>query len=235
MFRKSLKNLLKQLALLAFAAFIIFHLFVLSALMLWKTQPVHGSMFMLSHSLFADTKVQQTWVDGERISKHFKRAAIASEDAKFTQHNGFDVDAMKDAMKNEWQRNEKSGKPKRGGSTISQQLAKNLFLTSHRSYIRKGEEAIITAMTEGLWSKSRILEVYLNVAEFGDGVYGVEAASQHYFKKSAAKVSKEQAALLIAMLPNPKYYQKHQGARRLQNKKRIILRRMGSASLPKAD
>ena len=157
-----------------------------------------------------------------------KQAAVVSEDAKFATHNGFDVDGIERAIKV----NEASGRVGVGGSTISQQLAKNLFLTSHRSYIRKGEEAVITVMMEGMWDKQRILEVYLNVAEFGEGIYGIEAAAQHYYGKKKKNLSREQSALLISMLPNPKYYQKNLNNRRLQNKKRIIMKRMPSAVLP---
>ena len=168
------------------------------------------------------------WVDYDNIAKAVKQAAVASEDAKFATHNGFDMDGIERAIR----ANEAGGAVSMGGSTISQQLAKNLFLTSHRSYIRKGEEAVITVMMEGMWDKQRILEVYLNVAEFGEGIYGIEAAAQHYYGKSAKNLSREQSALLISMLPNPKYYQKNLNNRRLQNKKRIIMKRMPSAVLP---
>lgn len=206
---------------------ISFHLLVAGLLVVWKDSPVNNSMFMLSHRLQGGS-VSQIWVDDSQIAKYAKQAAIASEDAKFASHNGFDMEGIEAAIK----ANEKAGGISMGGSTITQQLAKNLFLTSHRSYIRKGEEAIITVMIEQLWDKERILTVYLNVAEFGDGIYGIEAAAQHYFDKPASKLNKEQSALLISMLPNPKYYQKNQNAKRLQNKKRIIMRRMPSAVLP---
>ena len=105
-------------------------------------------------------------------------------------------------------------------------------MTSHRSYVRKAEEAIIVVMMETLWSKQRILEVYLNVAEFGEGIYGIEAASRHYFGRSAANLSRDQAALLISLLPNPKYYGKRPNAKRLKNKQRIIMRRMNGVQIP---
>ena len=129
-------------------------------------------------------------------------------------------------------KNESSGTVAAGGSTITQQLAKNLFLTSHRSYVRKGLEASITLMIEGMWDKRRILTAYLNVAEFGNGIYGIEAASQYYFNKSASKLNRDQSALLISMLTNPKYYEKHMSNKRLLNKQRIIMRRMNNAVLP---
>lgn len=196
-------------------------------LVLWGNTPVENSAFMLWHRL-SGGDVTQSWVDYDRIAKSAKQAAIVSEDAKFISHHGFDFDSIQAAIA----ANEAEGAISAGGSTISQQLAKNLFLTSHRSYLRKGEEAIITVMMESMWTKQRILEVYLNVAEFGEGIYGIEAAAQHYFNRSAAKLNREQAALLISMLPNPKYYGKNINAKRLRNKQRIILRRMNTAAIP---
>ena len=196
-------------------------------LVLWGNTPVENSAFMLWHRL-SGGDVTQSWVDYDRIAKSVKQAAIVSEDAKFISHHGFDFDSIQAAIA----ANEAEGAISAGGSTISQQLAKNLFLTPHRSYLRKGEEAIITVMMESMWPKQRILEVYLNVAEFGEGIYGIEAAAQHYFNRSAAKLNREQAALLISMLPNPKYYGKNMNAKRLRNKQRIILRRMNTAAIP---
>ncbi len=207
--------------------FVGFHIMVAALLAVWGYYPVTNSMFMLSHRLTGGEVVQE-WVEYDQIAKNVKRAAVASEDATFASHNGFDVKSIEAAMKT----NEASGAVSVGGSTITQQLAKNLFLTSHRSYIRKAEEAIITVMIEQMWDKRRILLVYLNVAEFGNGIYGIEAAAQHYYNKSAINLNKEESGLLISMLPNPKYYEKHQNNRRLQNKKRIIMKRMPSAQIP---
>ncbi|PIE47150.1 MAG: monofunctional biosynthetic peptidoglycan transglycosylase [Gammaproteobacteria bacterium] len=222
-------KLIKKIILLGGLLLICFHILVGGMLLLWKTQPVNNSMFMLSHRLQGGS-IQQTWVDYDKIAKSAKQAVIASEDAKFTSHHGFDLEGIEQAIK----KNQNSGEISAGGSTISQQLAKNLFLTSHRSYIRKMEEAVITVMIEQMWDKKRILAVYLNIAEFGKGIYGIEAAAQHYFNKSANKLVKEESALLISMLTNPKYYQNNMGSRRLKNKQRIILRRMRSAKLPSA-
>lgn len=208
--------------------FIGFHLLIAGLLGIWQYYPVNDSMFMVTHRL-SGGNVVQTWVDYEDIATSAKQAAVASEDAKFTTHHGFDIEGIERAIK----ANEAEGAISMGGSTISQQLVKNLFLTSHRSYVRKAEEALITVMMEKMWSKRRILEVYLNVVEFGEGIYGIEAAAQHYYGKSAKNLSREESALLISMLPNPKYYQKHLKNRRLQAKKRIIMRRMPSATLPK--
>jgi monofunctional biosynthetic peptidoglycan transglycosylase len=141
------------------------------------------------------------WVDWDQMSSQVKVAVIAAEDQTFTEHAGFDFKSMKNA----WQQNQR-GRKIRGGSTISQQVAKNLYLWPGASYLRKGIEAYLTVLIEVLWSKQRILEVYLNSAEFGKGVFGVEAASKRYFKKSAAKLTTSQAALLAAVLPAPKRY-----------------------------
>lgn len=222
-----LKRLFRWFILFVIAIFVGFNLVVAAFLGVGKVTPVTESAFMMMHRLNGGT-VTQSWVDYDKIAKSVKQAAIVSEDAKFVQHHGFDFESIERAIK----KNEAEGEIARGGSTISQQLAKNLFLTAHRSYIRKGEEAIIVVLMEGIWDKKRILEVYLNVVEFGDGIYGIEAASRHYYGKSAKDLSREQAALLIGMLPNPKYYQKNKNAKRLRIKQRIILRRMNIAVLP---
>ena len=224
-FGKFIKRLLLALMVLVVA----FHVLVAGLLLIWKTQPINNSMFMLTHRITGGD-VSQTWVDYDAIAKSAKQAAIVSEDSTFSQHNGFDIKGIKAAQK----KNEASGKMSAGGSTITQQLAKNLFLTSHRSYTRKAEEAVLTVMIETLWDKRRILTAYLNVAEFGNGVYGVEAAAQYYFDKSAANLNRDQSALLIAMLTNPKYYESHQSDKRLRNKQRIIKKRMKNAVLPQS-
>ena len=224
-FGKFIKRLLLALIVLVVA----FHVLVAGLLLIWKTQPINNSMFMLTHRLTGGD-VSQTWVEYDAIAKSAKQAAIVSEDSSFSQHNGFDMKGIKAAQK----KNEATGKMSAGGSTITQQLAKNLFLTSHRSYTRKAEEAILTIMIETLWDKQRILTAYLNVAEFGNGIYGVEAAAQYYFDKSAANLNRDQSALLIAMLTNPKYYESHQSDKRLRNKQRIIKKRMKNAVLPQS-
>lgn len=225
----SFGKFIKRLLLAFMMIVIAFHVLVAALLVVWKTQPINNSMFMLTHRLTGGD-VTQTWVEYDEIAKSAKQAAIVSEDSTFNQHNGFDFNGIEAAMK----RNEASGKASAGGSTITQQLAKNLFLTSHRSYIRKGEEAIVTVMIETIWDKQRILTAYLNVAEFGNGIYGVEAAAQHYFDKSAANLNRDESALLISMLTNPKYYEDNKGDRRLRNKQRIIKKRMKNAVLPQA-
>ncbi|MBP6708936.1 MAG: monofunctional biosynthetic peptidoglycan transglycosylase [Candidatus Accumulibacter sp.] len=173
-------------------------------------------------------KLRQQWVDYERISTHLKRAIIAAEDAKFVDHEGFDWDGIQQAI----EKNQRKGRVVAGGSTISQQLAKNLFLTPARTPWRKAEEAIITLMLETIWSKQRILEVYLNVIEWGNGVFGAEAAARHYYGVPAAQLAPEQAARLAGMVPNPRFYDRQRNAPGLARKTAIILARMRSADLP---
>jgi len=175
-----------------------------------------------------DAELQKQWVPYERISIHLKRAIIAAEDAKFVDHEGFDWEGIQKAM----EKNQKRKRFAAGGSTISQQLAKNLFLTPTKSYFRKIEEAIITLMLENLWSKRRILEVYLNVIEWGNGVFGAEAAARHYYNIGAAQLGPEQAARLAGMVPNPRYYDRNRGAAGLGRKTAIILGRMSAAEVP---
>lgn len=225
----SFGTFIKRVFLAFMLLVVVFHVLVAGLLLIWKTQPINNSMFMLTHRLTGGEVIQE-WVEYDAIAKSAKQAAIASEDSTFSQHNGFDIKGIKEAQK----KNEASGKTTAGGSTITQQLAKNLFLTAHRSYIRKGEEAIITVMIETLWDKQRILTAYLNVAEFGDGIYGIEAAAHHYFNKTAANLNRDESALLISMLTNPKYYENNQGDRRLRNKQRIIKKRMKNAVLPQS-
>lgn len=175
-----------------------------------------------------ESQLQKQWVPYGRISPHLKRAIIAAEDAKFVDHEGFDWDGIQKAM----EKNQKKGHFVAGGSTITQQLAKNLFLTPNRSLLRKGEEALITLMIEALWDKQRIFEVYLNVIEWGNGVFGAEAAARHYYGSSAAQLSAEQAAKLAGMVPNPRYYDGHRNAPGLGRKTAIILARMPAAEIP---
>jgi len=166
-------------------------------------------------------KLSKDWKPLEEISSLLQLAVVCTEDQNFLLHYGFDFKALKKAMLN----NEKSKKI-RGGSTISQQTAKNVFLWNGRTYIRKGFEAYFTLLIETAWSKERIMEVYLNVIEFGDGIYGAEAASQHYFKKPAAKINREEAAILACLLPNPRVYGKNVGGNYIQSRKQWTLQQM---------
>jgi len=175
-----------------------------------------------------DAKLQQQWVPYARISGNLKRALIAAEDSKFLDHEGFDWEGIQKA----YEKNLKKGKIVAGGSTISQQLAKNLFLSGSRNPLRKVEEALITVMLENTLSKRRILEIYLNVIEWGNGVFGAEAAARHYYASGAAMLSAEQAARLAAMVPNPRYYDLHRNARGLDKKTPIIQARMNQVVAP---
>lgn len=172
--------------------------------------------------------LQRTWVDYAHISANLKRAVVTSEDARFLNHEGVDWEAMEKAYTDNLHR----GRTVRGGSTISQQLAKNLFLSSRRSYMRKVEELLIALMVEAVWDKRRILEVYLNVVEWGDGVYGAEAGARHYFGVSALSLDPSQAALMAAMLPSPKFFDHHRDAAYLSLRAQSIERTLPMAQIP---
>ena len=172
-------------------------------------------------------KITKQWVRYENLSDNLKRAAIAGEDAHFMEHWGFDTKAIADA----YQRNKDGGRL-RGGSTISQQTAKNVFLWPKRSWVRKGFETYFTVLIELLWGKKRILEVYLNVIETGDGLYGAEAATQHYYGRSAKSLTKRQAALLIAVLPNPRRWTPVKPTAFINRKTSTIVRYMGHSEIP---
>jgi monofunctional biosynthetic peptidoglycan transglycosylase len=172
--------------------------------------------------------LKHQWVDYDRISAHLKRAVVVAEDAKFIDHDGFDWEGIQRAL----ERNQSRGKVVAGGSTISQQLAKNLFLSGERSVVRKAQEALITLMLESALGKRRILELYLNVAEWGEGVFGAEAAARHYFGTSAANLTPAQAARLAAMLPRPRFYDRNRGSQYLATYTERILARMPGAQLP---
>jgi monofunctional biosynthetic peptidoglycan transglycosylase len=172
-------------------------------------------------------RLRQQWVPYASISDNLKRAVIASEDANFTDHDGVDWDALEKA----YERNNTRHRVVGGGSTITQQLAKNLFLSGSRSYLRKGQEMVITFMLETVMPKERILEIYLNVVEMGRGVFGAEAAARYYYKIPASRLNAAQAAQLAVMLPNPRFYDKHKTGY-LARRTSLIQRRMGSAELP---
>jgi monofunctional glycosyltransferase len=161
------------------------------------------------------------WTPIEAVSPHLQMAVVAAEDQKFPEHFGFDFDAMEKALEN----NERGGRVK-GGSTISQQTAKNAFLWQGRTYIRKGLEAYFTALIELIWGKKRILEVYVNIAEMGPGIYGAQAAAKHYFNKDAAQLSAREAALLAAILPSPKTYSVKNPGPYVRRRQSWIMRQM---------
>lgn len=173
-------------------------------------------------------QLQHQWVAYSQVSVNLKRALIAAEDSKFMQHQGFDFDGIQKAL----EKNEKRGRIAAGGSTITQQLAKNLFLWPEKSILRKGEEALITLMIEATWSKRRILEVYMNEIEWGTGIFGAEAAAHHYFGVSATDLNEYQAAMLASMVPNPQYYDRKGETEGLSRQTDVILERMNKVAIP---
>jgi monofunctional glycosyltransferase len=174
-----------------------------------------------------DFRWEKDWVSMDHIYKNAIIAVVSSEDANFSKHNGFDFEAIEKAMAHN-----KVSKKKIGASTISQQTAKNVFLWQGRNWLRKGLEAYFTLLIELFWSKDRILEMYLNVVEFGDGIYGIEAASQHYYGKSAANLNKSEAAMLAAILPNPLKYSPINPTKYLKKRQNRIVRQMYAVTYP---
>jgi len=177
-----------------------------------------------------EAKRTQTWVPYDRISRNLVRAVLAGEDSRFFDHSGFDWEEMEKAFEKNWE----EGKFKRGASTISQQLAKNLFLSTSKNPVRKLHEALITWEMEQILSKRRILEIYLNVIEWGDGIYGAEAAARKYFNTSVASLNAEQAAFLSAIIPNPREtYNPNKHPRRVERRRNLIFRLMRHVSVPR--
>lgn len=176
-----------------------------------------------------DLSIAHEWVPYDRISRNLKRAIIASEDANFVNNNGYETDAILQA----WEKNKVRGKIVAGGSTITQQLARNLFLSREKSYLRKGQELIITWMLQALMDKQRIFEIYLNSVEWGNGVYGAQAAARYYYRTSANQLSAWQSARLAVMLPRPKYFDEHRSSPYLAQRAAVIARRMGAAEVPR--
>ena len=224
---------LRRLALLAVAAVLLLQLWYLGWIVLYRWVNPAETAFMSRErarieKIRPGAGLKHAWVDYGAISPHLKRAVVAAEDARFIEHEGVDWDAVQKAIED----NRKRGRPARGGSTISQQLAKNLFLSPERSYLRKGQELVITYMIEAVWDKRRILEVYLNVAEWGDGVFGAEAAARYYYRTSASRLGPEESARLAVMLPRPKFYDRNRETEYLARRAATVLRYMGDASIP---
>lgn len=223
----------KRALFLFFAWLVLYQLWVFLHICWWIKFNPHSSAFMqdrleIIQATKPNAELKHKWVAYNKISNHLKRAVIASEDAKFKHHEGFDWEGIEKAF----DKNLKKGKIVGGGSTISQQLAKNLFLSSGRTPWRKAEEAVITFMLEKILSKRRILEIYLNIIEWGNGVFGAEAAAKHYYKTSAGGLSKTQAAKLAAMIPNPRFYDQHRNTRYLNRRTATIQARMRFAEIP---
>ncbi|OAM52194.1 monofunctional biosynthetic peptidoglycan transglycosylase [Methylovorus sp. MM2] len=227
----------KQFLLRGILAFIVliilYQLWIFLHICWWVNHNPSSSAFMQDRLEILqednpNVELKHQWVEYKKISINLKRAVIASEDSKFIDHEGFDWDGIQKA----YEKNMKKGKIVAGGSTISQQLAKNLFLSTKRTPWRKLQEAAITLMLEQMMSKRRIYEIYLNVIEWGNGVFGAEAAARHYFRTSASGLDASQAAKLAAMIPNPRFYDKHQTARGLARKTGIIQVRMNQVTVP---
>ncbi|MCP5266262.1 MAG: monofunctional biosynthetic peptidoglycan transglycosylase [Burkholderiaceae bacterium] len=219
---------------LAATVFVVVQFWFLAHILWWtrfdppSTQVMRAEIARLARQA-PRVRVRQVWVPYARISTHLGRAVIAAEDARFTDHVGVDWQAIEDA----YLQNLKRGRVVRGGSTITMQLAKNLFLSGERSYLRKAQELLITWMIEATMSKRRILEIYLNVAEWGVGVFGAEAAARHYFGVGASALEASQAARLAAMLPNPRHFDRHRDSVLLGRRARMIARGMVIVSAPR--
>jgi monofunctional biosynthetic peptidoglycan transglycosylase len=211
----------------------VYHGWVLWQVWLLREHNPHTTSFMQNglerlHSSDPTARLQHRWVPYEQISEHLKRAVIAAEDQRFLDHEGFDVGAIEEAYEN----NARTGRIRHGASTISQQVAKNLFLSSRRTYLRKAKEAVITLMIEHVLSKRRILEIYLNVIEWGDGIYGAEAAAQYYYGENAADLEPEEAARLAAMIPSPRLYTRNPSTPYLEERTAILLGQMEYVRVP---
>ncbi len=259
----ALSKKLIRLGLLCLVAVMALQLFFLCRIVMMRWIAPESTSFERSNIYIVATTKQepwrfawrQTWMPYERISVNLKRAIIASEDATFTDHDGVDWGAIEKA----WDKNQRAEKiaeknkpkvslfakksvasaklarpPKTvGGSTITQQLAKNLFLSGERTYLRKAQEYVLVVMLEAVLSKERIYEIYLNHVEWGEGVFGAEAASQRYFRKSAAKLDASQASLLAVMLPRPKYFEpRFSSSAYLQHQAGTVQARMGGVDIP---
>lgn len=238
---------LGRLAVVLVSMVVLLQLWYFACIGWYRFHDPSTTAFMRSHLALAREKdpratLQHRWVPYARISDQLKRAVITSEDARFAEHDGVDWDAISKAYENNQKiEADANGRPNgrkrqtariKGGSTITQQLAKNLFLSGERSYLRKGQELVITYMLEFWLDKRRILELYLNVIEWGNGVFGAEAAARHYFDTTAAQLGATQAAQLAVMLPNPRFYDTHRGSTYLANRSAVIARWMGDAELP---
>lgn len=230
---RTLRKILLWLLVLPLLLVLLLQVYFCAQIWWWVDHNPESTSFMrhqlaLMQEKNAKAELRQKWVPYERISNNIKRAIITSEDATFSEHDGVDWEALQRA----YEKNNKKGKVVAGGSTITQQLAKNLFLSGQRSYLRKAQEFVITYMLEFWLDKERIFEIYLNVVEWGNGVFGVEAAARYYYGVSASALSMEQAARLAVMLPNPRFFDKNRASPYLARRADLILKRMNAAELP---
>jgi monofunctional biosynthetic peptidoglycan transglycosylase len=217
----------------AVGAVLVLQLWFLGHIVWWKWHDPGPTAFMRTQLAVLreqdpNAELRHRWVPYARISPHLKRAVIAAEDANFTEHDGVDWEAIERAH----QRNLERGRVTHGGSTITMQLAKNLFLSGERSYLRKAQELAIAFMLEAVLGKARILEIYLNVAEWGVGVFGCEAAARRHFGTTADRLSPSQSARLAAMLPRPRFYDRTPQAPGLARRAETIQRWMGAITPP---
>ena len=231
--KRTLWSWIWHIAAILFVLMLCYQAWIAAQIAWWVEHNPSTSAFMDDRLVIMQSKdpkarLQHKWVPYRSISDHLKRALIASEDAKFVDHEGFDWEGIQKA----YEKNMARGRIVAGGSTISQQLAKNLFLSTKRTPWRKGEETIITLMLERIMDKQRIFDIYLNTIEWGNGVFGAEAAARHYFQISAAELSAAQAAKLAAMVPNPRFYDRNREAKGLLRKTEIILYKMDDAEIP---
>jgi monofunctional biosynthetic peptidoglycan transglycosylase len=230
---KRLRRLLLRGLLAALAVFALYEGSILARILWWRSHNPDGTAFMRSRLDELREKdpradLAQTWVPYARISPHLKRAVVAAEDAKFLSHEGFDWEGIQEA----YEKNVKRGRIVAGGSTISQQLAKNLFLSRARTPWRKGQEALITVMLETALDKRRILELYLNLIEWGERTFGAEAAARRHFGATAATLGADEAARLAAMIPNPRYYERRGTTPFLARQQATIRARMEQVRVP---
>jgi monofunctional biosynthetic peptidoglycan transglycosylase len=230
---QSVLRFLAWLALAAAGIFLAVQLSFLARVWWWRDHNPETTAFMrqrlqVMQEKNPQAKLRQAWIPYDRISAHLKRAIVVAEDSRFVDHEGFDWDAIEKAR----EKNRRKGRVVAGGSTISQQLAKNLFLSGERSPWRKGQEALITVMIEHSMEKRRILEIYLNVIEWGNGVYGADAAARHYFNTTASAIGPEASARLAAIVPNPRFYDRNRNTPWINRKTQMILARMPAAELP---
>ena len=222
-----------RIPLILVGLFLLIQLWFFAWVMVWRVSEPGPTQFMKIRltelkKKNPNARLQQQWAPYGEISVNLKRALIAAEDSKFMQHKGFDFDGIQKAL----EKNKKRGRIAAGGSTITQQLAKNLFLWPEKSLIRKGQEALITLMIEATWNKRRILEVYMNEIEWGTGIFGAEAAARHYFGVSAANLNEYQAAMLASMVPSPQYYDRKGETEGLLRQTDVILERMNQVAIP---
>ncbi len=210
---------------------LVWELWLFAQVFWWRNHNPESTSFMRIRAEELHRSIQpHPWADYDHIPVSLKRAVVAAEDSTFTSHHGFDWDSMRHAF----ERDVKRHRPVMGGSTITQQLAKNLFLSGHRSLLRKAQEAIVTLMLESTWSKRRILEVYLNVIEWGEGgVFGCQAASRHYYGEPVEFLTPAQSAWLAAVIPRPRYFDHHGETERLLEKTDVLEMRMKQVSVPK--